>query len=135
MRTSVILCLLFATVVLGNTCGGNCPSNDCSSCPCGTTRSVVNIADECAKYSDWNQKCCQCIVDHESGGDANAVNENTNGSFDVGVWQINSINWPSCNAGKAPCGVAENLNCASKIWNSGGRSFKAWSTCGGCGCC
>jgi hypothetical protein len=25
----------------------------------------------------------------ESGGNANAVNQNTDGSFDVGLWQIN----------------------------------------------
>jgi hypothetical protein len=34
-------------------------------------------------------------VEHESSGNAHAANENTNGSFDVGVWQINSGNWAS----------------------------------------
>lgn len=29
----------------------------------------------------------------ESGGNAHAANENSNGSFDVGLWQINSGNW------------------------------------------
>lgn len=37
----------------------------------------------------------QCIMQHESGGNANAANENTNGSFDIGLWQINSVNWAS----------------------------------------
>jgi hypothetical protein len=55
---------------------------------------TVDIADVCKEYG-WNQACCQCIVTHESSGDANAANENTNGSFDVGVWQINSGNWAS----------------------------------------
>jgi len=33
---------------------------------------------------------------HESGGNANAVNQNSGGSFDVGLWQVNSGNWASC---------------------------------------
>ena len=45
------------------------------------------------RYSGWNQAHCQCIVQHESAGNSHAVNENTNGSLDVGVWQINSVNW------------------------------------------
>jgi hypothetical protein len=37
------------------TCGGNCPGNDCSSCPCGSSSNYVDIATWCAKYSGWNQ--------------------------------------------------------------------------------
>lgn len=33
------------------------------------------------------------ILRLESGGDANAANYNSNGSFDVGLWQINDVNW------------------------------------------
>eukprot|EP01111_Echinosteliopsis_oligospora_P004606 TRINITY_DN17608_c0_g1_i1.p1 TRINITY_DN17608_c0_g1~~TRINITY_DN17608_c0_g1_i1.p1 ORF type:complete len:147 (-),score=32.26 TRINITY_DN17608_c0_g1_i1:81-521(-) len=118
-----------------NTCGGNCPSNDCGSCPCGTSRAPVDIDSVCSAYSGWDQACCRCIVSHESSGNANAANENTNGSFDVGVWQVNSMNWASCNGGAAPCGVDANRECAIKVWQWGGNSFKLWSTCGGCGCC
>ena len=32
----------------------------------------------------------------ESGGNAHAVNQNTGGSYDVGLWQINDFNWVSC---------------------------------------
>ncbi len=85
------------------TCGGNCPSNDCNSCPCGTATAYENIAAMCSLYSDWSQECCQCIVSHESSGNAHAVNHNENGSNDVGVWQINDTNWPSCSNGEAPC--------------------------------
>jgi hypothetical protein len=35
-------------------CGGNCPGNDCPSCPCGTSKHSLNIEEWCAKYS-WNQ--------------------------------------------------------------------------------
>src|SRR5687767_12965826 len=52
----------------GSTCGGNCPSGTCSSCKCGTSKNVVNIANECSKYTGWSQSCCQCIISHESGG-------------------------------------------------------------------
>ena len=75
-------------------CGGNCPGG-CSGCPCGSSTSYQDIAAWCAKYS-WNQANCKCIVSHESGGNANAVNQNTDGSYDVGVWQINALNWASC---------------------------------------
>ena len=27
----------------------------------------------------------------ESGGDTNATNHNTNGSYDYGIWQINTV--------------------------------------------
>ena len=30
---------------------------------------------------------------HESGGNAHAVNQNRGGSYDVGLWQVNSMNW------------------------------------------
>eukprot|EP01113_Clastostelium_recurvatum_P037145 TRINITY_DN53_c0_g2_i2.p1 TRINITY_DN53_c0_g2~~TRINITY_DN53_c0_g2_i2.p1 ORF type:complete len:151 (+),score=30.29 TRINITY_DN53_c0_g2_i2:60-512(+) len=117
-----------------NTCGGNCPSNDCPGCPCGTARADQDVAAVCARYSGWNQACCQCIVKHESSGNANAANYNTNGSYDVGVWQINNIHWGACNGGKAPCDVESNLKCAIEVWNER-KSFGPWSTCKGCGCC
>jgi len=48
-----------------------------------------SISEWCAKH-DWDKKACECIVSHESGGNAHAINENSNGSFDVGLWQVNS---------------------------------------------
>eukprot|EP01088_Endostelium_zonatum_P014848 TRINITY_DN33_c0_g3_i1.p1 TRINITY_DN33_c0_g3~~TRINITY_DN33_c0_g3_i1.p1 ORF type:complete len:135 (+),score=13.50 TRINITY_DN33_c0_g3_i1:74-478(+) len=127
---AIVACLV--ALVSANTCGGNCPSNDCPSCPCGTAAAHINIADICSK-GPWNQACCRCIVSHESGGNAHAANYNTNGSFDVGVFQINRVNW-ACNGGNAPCDVASNLKCAIDVWNQH-RSFSPWSTCRGCGCC
>jgi hypothetical protein len=47
---------------------GNCPSNDCDSCPCGTSSNYVDIAAACARFSGWDQNCCQCIINHESNG-------------------------------------------------------------------
>eukprot|EP01084_Bolivina_argentea_P172887 299447_1 len=115
------------------TCGGNCPGG-CTSCPCGETKVDVSISTWCSKYT-WNQANCQCIMKHESGGDENAVNQNTNESFDVGLWQINSMNWASCSGGKAPCNPNTNLECAKDVYKWGGNTWKLWSTCTVCGCC
>jgi hypothetical protein len=116
-----------------STCGGNCPGG-CSSCPCGTSSSYQDIASWCSKYS-WNQKNCQCIMNAESRGNAHAANENSDGSFDVGLWQINDYNWNSCSGGSAPCDPSSNLNCAKKVYQWGGNTWKLWSTCSKCGCC
>lgn len=140
---SVILAAVSAstnneTLALGSTtCGGNCPGG-CDSCPCGETKDPEDAVTWCAKYSGWSQSQCQCIVKHESGGNGHAVNQNTGSAsykWDVGLWQVNSFNWDSCNSGKAPCDNNANLNCAIKVWQWGGNSFKLWSTCGACGAC
>lgn len=35
-------------------------------------------------------------MNHESSGNAHAANYNDwNGSYDIGLWQINAINWDS----------------------------------------
>jgi hypothetical protein len=134
---SLVVCVLAVLVcaAVADTCGGNCPSNDCPSCPCGTSTSYVSIDSWCGSFSGWNQACCRFIVQHESSGNAHAVNHNSNGSFDVGVWQINSVNWNDCNGGRAPCDPSSNLQCATQVWRWGGNSFRLWSTCGECGCC
>ena len=120
--------------VAGSTCGGNCPSGTCTSCPCGEAKESYDIATECAKYSSWNQACCKCIVSHESGGNAHAAYQNTGGSLDVGFWQVNSMNWASCSGGAAPCNIDTNRNCAIKVWQWGGNTWKLWSTAKTCGC-
>mmetsp|Transcript_26516 Transcript_26516/g.23493 ORF Transcript_26516/g.23493 Transcript_26516/m.23493 type:complete len:138 (-) Transcript_26516:135-548(-) len=131
---SVIIFALLATLTFANTCGGNCPSNDCPGCPCGESKDVVNIASACAKYTGWSSGCCECIAKHESGGNAHAANHNSNGSYDVGLWQINDINWKSCNGGKAPCDVESNLRCAEEVFKWGGNTWRLWSTANACGC-
>ena len=93
------------------TCGGNCPGS-CGSCPCGTTSNYQNSSAWCGKYSGWKKSSCECIISKESGGNANAVNQNgAGGSYDVGLWQINDMNWASCSSSKAPCDPNLNLEC------------------------
>jgi hypothetical protein len=128
----ILLLLVILSVAFAETCGGNCPGGKCPNCPCGTNKRMEDISTWCAKHS-WNQACCKCIVSHESGGNANSMNYNTNGSFDVGLWQINKVNW-SCNGGNAPCDPTANLNCAIKVYAAAGNSWRPWSTHSGCGC-
>ena len=37
--------------IMANNCGGNCPSNRCPSCPCGTAKNMVDINAQCARHS------------------------------------------------------------------------------------
>ena len=142
-----LLSVFFAAVAAGtyneptklgsSTCGGNCPGG-CDSCPCGSSSNMQDPVSWCAKYSGWSQSQCQCIIKHESGGNANAVNQNTGSEaykWDVGLWQVNSYNWDSCSGGSAPCSPSTNLDCAIKVFQWGGNTFKLWSTCGACGAC
>ncbi|CAF3657283.1 unnamed protein product [Rotaria sp. Silwood1] len=132
--------LLFSLLIIGycsaSKCGSNCPSNKCPSCPCGTTTNFQDIATWCAKFSDWDQACCRCIVKEESNGNANAAYYNSAKlGFDVGLWQINEYwNWKTCSGGKAPCDPKINLECAKKVWREAGKSFRRWSTAAKCGC-
>ena len=136
MKTTFIALaiLLFSIQALADRCGGNCPSGNCPNCPCGTAPQAQDANYWCSQFGGWNQACCRCIISHESGGNANAANHNTNGSFDVGIFQINDFNWNACNGGRAPCDPNANLKCAIKVWQWGGNSFKYWSTARGCGC-
>mmetsp|Transcript_6687 Transcript_6687/g.18890 ORF Transcript_6687/g.18890 Transcript_6687/m.18890 type:complete len:145 (+) Transcript_6687:45-479(+) len=127
----VVLGVLAVSVTAG-TCGGNCPSNTCGSCPCGTSSNYVDPSSYCSMYSGWSQTCCECIANKESGGNANAMNYNTNDSFDIGLFQINEINWDSCSGGNAPCDPKANEGCAEKVFQWGGNTWSLWSTCGLC---
>ena len=63
------------------------------------------------------------------------ANQNTGGSYDVGLWQINDMNWSQCSGGSAPCDGNSNLECAKKVFAWGGNTWKLWATCGACGAC
>ena len=133
MGKTLLVLMVLVGMCWANGCGGNCPSGNCPTCYCGTTTNNVDITSWCSQYS-WSQSCCKCIVTHESGGNANAVNYNSDASSDVGLWQINALNWGSCSGGQAPCDPATNLNCAIKVYQWGGNSWQLWSTHSGCGC-
>jgi len=137
MLSVILLFLATISLSLADTCGGNCPSDDCPAgqCDCGDSPNDVDPSQYCSEYSDWSQDCCNCIANAESGGNANAENYNTNGSTDIGLYQVNSINWSACSGGSPPCDPDTNTACAHQIWQWGGNTWKLWSTCGQCGCC
>ena len=134
---ALIAIVLLIGVAVADTCGGNCPSNDCPAgkCLCGTDRAPTDVAAYCGKFDGWSQECCKCIANAESGGNAHAENYNDNGSFDIGLYQINDVNWNSCSGGKAPCDPETSLECAKKVWSWGSNTWRLWSTCTKCGCC
>ena len=127
--STVVLAALAAAVTAECT---NSTNAGCSTCG---SASYVTISTWCSKYSGWSQSCCKCIVQAESGGNLHACNKNSNGSIDVGLWQINSGNWASCNGGNPPCDTSSNLFCAKKLFQGGGNTWKHWPSCSSCGCC
>lgn len=135
MHSFLILFLLVGVAFAGY-CGSNCPSGRCPTCPCGLEKDVIDVKEWCSKFTDWNQACCECIVNKESNGNANAMYYNGRRlGYDVGLWQINQYwNWGSCNKGKAPCDLEANLACATRVWRAGGKSFRQWATATSCGC-
>ena len=129
MKFAYIVALLALAAVA--TAQSNSTNDNCAVCGGAM---YVDAATWCAKHS-WNQACCRCVISKESGGNAHACHRNSNGSIDAGLWQINQMNWASCSGGSAPCDPSSNLNCAIKVYNWGGRTWRLWSTCSACGCC
>jgi len=89
IKTILLLTLLTLTLSAASTCGGNCPANDCPTCYCGTNKNIQDISSWCSKHT-WNQDCCKCIVSKLSGGNANLITHQPNGSINVGLWQVNN---------------------------------------------
>jgi hypothetical protein len=63
----------------------------------------------------------------ESGGRSDAVNSNTNGSTDRGLWQINSVHGPQSTFDvtgnvKAAIAISNSGHIAAKHWHDGGHS-------------
>lgn len=134
MKILLTLCVLVTLAAsMASTCGGNCPVG-CPNCFCGNNKRMEDIATWCAKHN-WEQNCCKCIVSHESLGNANFMHHNsTDGSYGVGLWQINNINWGECNNGHAPCDPSQNLHCAIMVYTDAGNSWKVWGSHSACGC-
>eukprot|EP00091_Calanus_sinicus_P005590 TRINITY_DN16035_c0_g1_i1.p1 TRINITY_DN16035_c0_g1~~TRINITY_DN16035_c0_g1_i1.p1 ORF type:complete len:204 (-),score=44.91 TRINITY_DN16035_c0_g1_i1:138-749(-) len=76
-----------------------------------------------------------CLAQHESSYNTAATNDNTNGSRDYGIFQINDNYWCDANVGAgADCGMtcnsfldsvlADDVTCAKIIYNRHG--FEAW---------
>eukprot|EP00823_Brevimastigomonas_motovehiculus_P007611 TRINITY_DN670_c0_g2_i1.p1 TRINITY_DN670_c0_g2~~TRINITY_DN670_c0_g2_i1.p1 ORF type:complete len:144 (-),score=18.63 TRINITY_DN670_c0_g2_i1:420-851(-) len=138
MKLFVFACLLaivFADVeVVPASVLAASEKNENAACNVCGAASYVDIPTWCGKFTEWSQSCCECIVKHESSGNAHACNKNVGGSIDAGLWQINDMNWASCSGGSAPCDPSVNLKCAELVWRWGSKTWKFWSTAAGCGC-
>merc|ERR1712066_164691 len=76
-----------------------------------------------------------CLANYESSYNTGATNDNTNGSRDYGIFQINDNYWCDANVGYgADCGIScsslldstisDDCDCAKIIWQMHG--FNAW---------
>lgn len=77
----------------------------------------------CEKWGIYDCKTALAIAKSESGVREDAWNVNTNGSIDVGIYQINSVHFK-----KEGCSLKElvdqykNVDCAYKIYEASGWS-------------
>lgn len=67
-----------------------------------------------------------CIAKMESSFNAAAVNSNRNGTFDVGLFQINSVWQKECKFNNKLHYVEVNIDCAKKIVEK--RGLRPWVT-------
>ena len=124
---------LFIAAIYSDTCGGNCPSNRCQTCPCGTQSMVVDVPKLCARHN-WGQACCRCIVVQESGGNLHAMNYAPHWKITyAGVFQIPSNSW-RCNGDNAPCNADNGLSCAISLYQTAHNTWIPWDSAKGCGC-
>jgi hypothetical protein len=63
----------------------------------------------------------------ESGGNTDAINRNTNGSTDHGLWQINTIHGSLLNQGDRN-NPADNAKMAYTVWQRAGGKWTPWAT-------
>ena len=143
---SLGIIFVFYVSVSGLTCEGNCPSDSCYQCLCGThpvtSENSLFVASEwCSKYT-WNYECCICTITAKSGLNPKASNFNLGdpiadltddgGTEDVGLFQINSVNW-ECNNNEPPCYIVSNFKCAVDVYQWGGNTWEFWGDTS-CGC-
>jgi len=81
----------------------------------------------CQKFDNTNCRIAIAIMKAESRGDNGAFNINTNGTIDLGLFQINSIHYKTegCSLQEVAT-VDGNIDCAYSIYKS--RGWSAWSS-------
>jgi len=142
---SVLLLACLLGIATADTCGGNCPRDTCDGTTCetycgSTPKQYDGVAALCKDKAWFGKKpmpadfpaCCQCIANIESRGNAAAMNKNKGSSWDIGLFQINTINWADCvannnNPGAALCDPTLNAACAAKVFKGAQRTFKRWA--------
>lgn len=67
------------------------------------------------QHPDIPQPLFLALIAHESGGNWQAVNQNTNGTTDAGLSQINSVNWANYGLTSNPFNVMQNIEAGASI--------------------
>jgi len=81
----------------------------------------------CDVFGNFNCQVALAVMESESGGNPEAWNANTNGTLDVGLWQINSINWETCGMSMSDLlNPYKNTDCAKTLYDRAGGSFTPW---------
>lgn len=82
-------------------------------------------AASAAGFSGSNLTIAVAVALAESGGNPNAINNNTNGSTDYGLWQINTVHGSLLNQGNK-FDPTDNAKMAYVVWK--GSGWSAWTT-------
>lgn len=76
-----------------------------------------------AGYRNIPQTLMLALITHESSGDWESTNQNSNGTLDAGLCQINSANWPKYNLSSNPYDVTRNLSASTSILNTALQTY------------
>ncbi|WP_437912527.1 hypothetical protein WME73_36245 [Sorangium sp. So ce302] len=68
-----------------------------------------------------------CIIRYESEGWTEVENINSNGTVDIGLFQINSTNWAMCGGKQHLKDPDANARCAYRIWRQAGETWNPWA--------
>lgn len=81
----------------------------------------------CDTFGTYECQVAIAVMRAESKGNAEAWNYNTNGTLDIGLWQINEINWDTCNMTmKDLLDPYKNTDCAKIMYDRSDESFSPW---------
>jgi hypothetical protein len=82
------------------------------------------VTSALAGNANISQILMLALISHESGGDWLATNQNSNGTTDAGLCQINSANWGKYGLTNNPYDVSLNLAASISILNSDIQMYK-----------
>lgn len=84
MLIKSVLLLILILHTNASTCGGNCPTKDCTACYCGSTKNIISLESYCSLSNVWDYTCCKCIASHVSGANSNYMS----GTSDIYIGKI-----------------------------------------------
>ena len=81
----------------------------------------------CDVFGVFNCQVALAVMKAESGGNSEAWNSNNNGTLDIGLWQINSINWDTCGMSMSDLlDPYKNTDCAKMLYVNADSTFTPW---------